>query len=133
MLPRSGALGSEKSLMKHRIQIEYKERERDALKKLAREIVEIAEQRDRALSPGEDGMVLELLRKASVLEQELAHLSSVQQHQPPESGDGSEARAMSIRPLEFAFYHEMLTLSANSIHTWKIAGSRRKAKPDALA
>lgn len=90
MLPRSGAFRSGIILMEHRIQIEYKERERDALQRLAKEIVETAEQCSRALSPGEDGMVLELLRKASVLEHEIAHLRRVQQHMPPEPGLSNE-------------------------------------------
>jgi len=77
-------------LMEYRIQIEYKERERDALQKLAKEMVEAAEQRGRELSPGEDGMVLELLRQANVLEHQIAHLRREEQHLPPEQGGGEK-------------------------------------------
>jgi hypothetical protein len=64
--------------MGHHILIEYKERERAALLQLARDIVHAGEQRGHPLSPGEDGMVLELLKRAGVLEREIGLLSKDQ-------------------------------------------------------
>ena len=69
--------------MAHQILIDYKTREREALITLAKEMVAAAEQRNRPLSPGEDGIVLELLRKARVLEQEIDHLQRDRQRLNP--------------------------------------------------
>jgi hypothetical protein len=60
--------------MGHDILITHKEREYDALLRLAREIVEAGERRGRPLSPGEDAMVSEFLKRAQVLEQEISLL-----------------------------------------------------------
>ena len=60
--------------MGHHILITHKEREHDALLRLARDIVEAGERRGRPLSPGEDAMVTEFLKQAQVLEHEISLL-----------------------------------------------------------
>jgi hypothetical protein len=57
--------------MGHNILIAHKERERAALIRLARDIVEAGERRARPLSPGEDAMVTELVKKAQAREHEI--------------------------------------------------------------
>jgi len=58
----------------HNVVIAYKERERAALLRGAADIVEAGELRNRPLSPGEDAIVVELLKKAQALEREITLL-----------------------------------------------------------
>jgi hypothetical protein len=60
--------------MGYDILIAYKERERAALLRLASEVVEVGESRGCPLSPGEDAMVVELVRQAQALEHEISRL-----------------------------------------------------------
>jgi hypothetical protein len=60
--------------MGHRVIIAQKERERAGMLKLAREMVVAVEQRHRRLSPGEDAMIIEILKKARTLEDEIDRL-----------------------------------------------------------
>jgi len=62
--------------MGHNIIIAAKERERVALLRLAGEIVEAAGRRGRALSPGEDAIAVQLVKKAQALEREINRLQS---------------------------------------------------------
>jgi hypothetical protein len=57
--------------MGHDILIAHKERERAALLRLARDIVEAGGRRGRPLSLGEDAMVAEFLKQAQALEHEI--------------------------------------------------------------
>ena len=57
--------------MGHNILIAAKERERTAMLRLAGEIVEVAGRRGRALSPGEDAIAVQLVKKAQPLEREI--------------------------------------------------------------
>ena len=57
--------------MGHNILIAHKQRERAALLRLAREIVEAGDRRGRPLSPGEDAMVVEFVKQAQALEHEI--------------------------------------------------------------
>jgi hypothetical protein len=61
----------EYSPMGHDVIIAQKERERAALLRLARDIVEAGARRGCPLSLGEDGMVTELVRQAQALEHEI--------------------------------------------------------------
>ncbi len=54
--------------------IAVKERERAALLRLAGEMVAAGERRGSPFSRGEDAMVVELVRKAQLLEREIKHL-----------------------------------------------------------
>jgi hypothetical protein len=69
--------------MGHNILIAHKERERTALLRLAREIVEAGDRRGRPLSPGEDGMVTEFVKQAQALEHEINLLRRDQQRATP--------------------------------------------------
>jgi len=69
--------------MGHNILIAHKEREHDALLRLAREIVEVGDRRGRPLSPGEDAMVTEFVKKAQVLEHEISLLRKDQRRAIP--------------------------------------------------
>ena len=60
--------------MGHNILIAAKERERAAMLRLAGEIVEVAGRRGRALSPGEDAIAVQLVKKAQALEREIVRL-----------------------------------------------------------
>ena len=60
--------------MGHNILIAAKERERAAMLRLAGEIVEVAGRRGRALTPGEDAIVVQLVKKAQALEREIIRL-----------------------------------------------------------
>jgi hypothetical protein len=60
--------------MGHNIIIAYKQRERAARLRLASDIVEAGQRRGCPLSPGEDGIVVELVKQAQVLEQEIDRL-----------------------------------------------------------
>jgi hypothetical protein len=60
--------------MGHNILIAAKERERAAMLRLAGEIVEVAGRRGRALSPGEDAIAVQLVKKAQALEREIIRL-----------------------------------------------------------
>jgi hypothetical protein len=62
------------SPMGHNILVAQKERERTALLRLARDIVQAGERRNRPLSPGEDAMVVELVKKAQAMEHEITRL-----------------------------------------------------------
>ena len=53
--------------MGHNILIAYKQRERAALLRLARDIVAAGDRRGRPLSPGEDAMVVEFVKQAQAL------------------------------------------------------------------
>ena len=76
--------------MGHNILIAAKARERAAMLRLAGEIVEVAGRRGRTLSPGEDAIAVQLVKKAQALEREINRLqldrlgliSST--HDPPE-------------------------------------------------
>ena len=57
--------------MGHNILIAHKQRERAALLRLARDIVEAGDRRGRPLSPGEDAMVVEFVKQAQALEHEI--------------------------------------------------------------
>jgi hypothetical protein len=57
--------------MGHNILIAYKQRERAALLRLARDIVVAGDRRGRPLSPGEDAMVVEFVKQAQALEHEI--------------------------------------------------------------
>ena len=69
--------------MGHNILITHKEREYDALLRLARDIVEAGERRGRPLSLGEDGMVTELVKQAQTLEHEISLLRKDQRRAIP--------------------------------------------------
>jgi hypothetical protein len=60
--------------MGHYILVAYKERERAGLLRLAADIVETGKRRNSPLSPGQDAMVLELVKKAQALEHEIIRL-----------------------------------------------------------
>jgi hypothetical protein len=69
--------------MGHNILITHKEREHDALLRLARDIVEAGQRRCRPLSLGEDGMVTELVKQAQALEHEISLLQRDQRRAIP--------------------------------------------------
>ena len=60
--------------MGHNILIAQKEREHNALLRMARDIVEAGERRGHPLSVGEDGMVTDLVKQAQALEHEISLL-----------------------------------------------------------
>ena len=60
--------------MGHHILIAVKGRERAALLRLAGEMIKTEQQRNRPQSPGEDAMILELVKKAQALEHEITFL-----------------------------------------------------------
>ena len=60
--------------MGHNLLIAAKKRERVAMLRLAGEIVEVAGRRGRALSPGEDAIAVQLVKKAEALEREINRL-----------------------------------------------------------
>jgi hypothetical protein len=71
--------------------IAAKERERAAMLRLAGEIVEVAGKRGRALSPGEDAIAVQLVKKAQALEREINRLQGDRQSATPKN---SLTRAM---------------------------------------
>jgi hypothetical protein len=76
--------------MGHNILIAHKEREHDALLRLAREIVEVGDRRGRPLSPGEDAMVTEFVKKAQTLEHEISVLRRDQRRAIPSNHGETE-------------------------------------------
>jgi hypothetical protein len=78
-------------LMGHKVVIAEKERERAALLRLAGEIVDTGDRRGRPLSRGEDAIVVELVKKAQLLEHEINRLQLDRRRvNPPEHVEPGE-------------------------------------------
>jgi hypothetical protein len=76
--------------MGHNILIVRKERERAALLRQTRDIVEAGERRGDSLSPGEDAMVVKLVKRAQALEHEVDLLQRDQRRVMPSKHLGTE-------------------------------------------
>ena len=76
--------------MGHNVLIALKERERAALLRLAGEMVASGERRGNPLSRGEDGMVVELVKKAQLLEHEIRRLQLGQRRVIPLKHDEAD-------------------------------------------
>ena len=76
--------------MGHSVLIALKERERAALLRLAGEIVDSGERRGSPLSRGEDAMVVELVKKAHLLEREMKRLQLDQRRVIPLKHDEAD-------------------------------------------